>query len=218
MTASATGMTFDSLTQDLKDYVERGSSSDTTFLRQLPRIINNAERSLADRLKIQGYLDVLTGTLSAQNDSLAKPSGWRNTVTFSIGTGTSNATFKVLRPRSYEYMRLIAPDPAAYDQPSWYSDYDFNHWFFAPTPDIAYPFQAIVYRLPNLLSASNQTNYLTQLTPNLLLFTCLTNMEPFLKNDSRMPMWREMMANELNNVDAQEIRKMVDRGQTRTSA
>lgn len=216
-TPSATGMTFSSLVQDLYDYVERGSASDTTFIRQVPRVINNAERSLADRLKIQGYRDVLTSTLVAQDQAVPKPSGWRNTVTFSIGTGTSNATFKILRARSYEYLRMIAPDPTAYDQPAWYTDYDFNHWFVAPTPDKAYPFQAIVYRLPDLLSPSNQTNYLTQLVPNLLLYECLTNLEPFIKNDTRVPLWKTLRDEEMAAVNAQEVAKLVDRAQTRTS-
>ena len=213
---SATGMTFSSLKQSLKDYTEHGSSSDTAFLRQLPQIINNAERSLANVMKVQGYMEVLTNTMVAHDQAIPKPSGWRNTVTFSIGTGTSNASYKILRARSYELMRMIAPDPTAYDRPTWYSDYDYNHWFVAPTPDQAYPYQAIVYRLPDLLSDSNQTNYLTDLVPNFLLFECLTNMEPFLRNDARMPMWKEMRDDEFKAVDFQEVRKMADRAQTRT--
>ena len=215
--ATPTGMTFNSLSQSLDDYVERGSASDTEYLRQRPQIINNAERSLADRLKIQGYRDVMTGALTAEVQSVAKPSGWRNTATFSIGTGTNNRTYKVLRARSYEYLRAAYPDPLSFDTPSWYTDYDFNHWFVAPCPDQAYPFQIIVYRLPPLLSDSNQVNYLTQYTPNLLLFECLTNMEPFLRNDPRMQMWKDMRDEELSSINAQEIQKIVDRGQTRTT-
>lgn len=215
--SSATGMTFSSLEQDIKDYVERGSDSDTAFLRQLPRIINNAERSLADKMKIQGYRFPMTGACEAENQYVAKPSGWRNTVTFSIGTDTDNATFKVLRPRSYEYLRIVSPDPTSFDQPSWYTDYDFNNWVLFPTPDQAYPFEVIVYKLPDLLSDANQTNYLTQLTPNLLLFECLTNTEPFLRNDPRMSLWKEMRDDEMKGINLQEIRKMVDRGQTRDS-
>lgn len=213
-----TGMTFTSLVQNLKDYTEAGSSSNAAFLRTLPQVINNAERSLADKLKIQGYRDVLTGTLIAQNNVLSKPDGWRNTVTFTIGQGTNNATRKILRMRSYEYIRMIAPTDNSYDTPSWYCDYDYNHWLFAPTPDQAYPFEAIVYRLPPLLSDSNQQNYLTQYVPNMLLFQCLVNMEPFLKNDPRIATWKLLLDEEFAAVNAQEIAKIVDRGQTRTSA
>lgn len=209
-------MTFDSLQQSLKDYVERGATG-AAFLRQLPQIINNAERSLADRLKIQGYRDVLNGQMVAESYVVTKPAGWRNTVTFTIGVGTGSAQRRVLRPRSYEYMQMIEPDRTSYDAPQWYTDYDLEHWYVAPTPDIAYRFEAIVYRLPNLLSESNQQNYLTQYVPNLLLFQCLTNLEPFLKNDPRIVTWQKLLADELGAIDAQEIAKVVDRGQTRTS-
>lgn len=209
-------MTFDSLKQSLRDYVERGTQN-PAFVRQLPQIINNAERSLADRLKIQGYRDVLTGAMQSQNWTIAKPDGWRNTVTFTIGAGASGDNRRILRPRSYEYMTMIEPDRSSYDTPQWYTDYDYGNWYVAPTPDRAYNFEIIVYRLPNLLSESNQQNYLTQYTPNLLLFQCLTNLEPFLKNDPRIITWQKLLADELGAIDAQEIAKVVDRGQTRTS-
>ena len=210
-------MTFDSLKQSIRDYVERGTQN-PAFVRQLPQIINNAERSLADRLKIQGYRDVLTGRMTADNYVVQKPSGWRNTVTFTVGTTASaNAPRRVLRPRSYEYIQMIEPDRSVTGVPQWYTDYNFNNWIVAPTPAAAYHFEAIVYRLPNLLSDSNQQNYLTQYTPNLLLFQCLTNTEPFLKNDPRLIVWQKLLADELGAIDAQEIAKVVDRGQTRTS-
>jgi hypothetical protein len=210
-------MTFDSLTQDLKWYTERGSSSDTAFNTELPRLINRAERSLANALKIQGYIDVLTGTMTAQSQVIPKPDGWRNTVTFTIGTGTDYLTRKLLRARSYEYMRLISPDPTQYDTPSWYTDYNLDNWYVAQTPDRAYPFEIIIYRLPDLLSSSNQQNYLTKYTPNLLLYQCLVATEPFIKNDARLATWKDLLATEFKQVDAEEIRKIVDRTQTRQS-
>jgi len=214
----ATAMTYDSLVQDIQDYLERGQANDTTVVRQIPRVINNSERSLADRLKIQGYRDVLVGAMMSQNPTITKPNGWRNTVSINYGTGTSNNTRKILRARSYETMRAYYPDNTAYGEPLFYTDYDFNHWFVAPTPDLAYPFEAIVYRLPDLLSPSNQQNYLTQFTPFLLLYECLTGMEPFLRNDSRMPMWQAMRDEELKNINAEEIQKVVDRALVRSGA
>jgi hypothetical protein len=212
-------MTFNSLIQDLKFYVERGSASDTAFNTEAPRIVNRAERSLANALKIQGYQDVLTGRLTSQNQTFAKPTGWRNTVTFTIGTGAAPAynTRRILRERSYEYMRMVAPDPTQYDTPTLYTDYDLDHWFLAPTPDAAYPVEIICYRLPDLLSASNQENYLTKYIPNLLLYQCLVHMGAFVKDPSMIPTWQGLLEQEFKQVNAEEIRKIVDRTQTRTS-
>lgn len=218
MPAGPTGMTYDSLLQNLRDYTEAGSTSNAAFTRTAPQVINNAERSLADRLKIQGYREVLTGNLTAENNVLSKPNGWRNTVTFTIGTGTQFKQRRILRMRGYEYIRTLAPNDTVYGVPQWYCDYDYNHWLIAPSPSEAYPFEIIIYRLPDLLSPSNQQNYLTQYVPNMLLFQCLVNMEPFLKDDSRIPTWKLLLEEEFKAVNAQELAKIVDRAQTRTSA
>ena len=75
-----------------------------------------------------------------------------------------------------------------------------------------------MYRLPDLLSSSNQQNYLTQFTPFLLLYECLTAMEPFLRNDSRMPLWKAMRDEQFANINGQEMQKVVDRALLRTGA
>jgi hypothetical protein len=209
-------MTFDSLMQTLDDYVERGSVSDAAYLRQKPEIINRSERSLADKLKVQGYLDVLSSSLSQGVCMYAKPDGWRDTVSWRIGTGSISqpdvlSVSRFLRERSFEVVNLYAPDRTQMGQPEWYADYDLEHWIVLPTPDMAYPMEVIIHRLPPLLCDSNQQNYLTQLTPNLLLYECLTHMEPFLKSDSRLVTWEHLRDEELQNIDTQEIGKFIDR-------
>ena len=47
-------MTFNSLITDLQQYLERGTSVDPTVFEQLPRLVNLAERDLAQTLKILG--------------------------------------------------------------------------------------------------------------------------------------------------------------------
>jgi hypothetical protein len=217
-TLAPTGMTYDSLVQDIKDYLERGTLNDEKVIRQIPRIINNAERSLADRLKIQGYRYVLTSATTTGNPVIAKPDNWRNTVSINIGTGSGSNTRRTLRTRSYEYLRSCYPNDTQLGLPQFYADYDQNHWIIAPSPQTNYPFEAIVYRLPDLLGETNQQNYLTQYTPNLLLYSCLTAMEPFLRNDSRMPLWKSMREDEFNSVNTQDLMKMSDRAQIRTTS
>jgi hypothetical protein len=211
-------MTYNSLVQDIKDYLERGNLNDEKVIRQIPRIINNAERSLADRLKIQGYRYVLTSATTTGNPVIAKPDNWRNTVSINIGTGSGSNTRRTLRTRSYEYLRSCYPNDTQLGLPQFYADYDQNHWIIAPSPQTNYPFEAIVYRLPDLLGETNQQNYLTQYTPNLLLYSCLTAMEPFLRNDSRMPLWKSMREDEFNSVNTQDLMKMSDRAQIRTTS
>ncbi len=215
---SPTAMTYSSLVQSIKNYTEKGSDDDVTTLQELPGIINRAERSIADRLKIQGYRDVLTGTMTAQQPVITKPDGWRNTVSFNFGRSDSGNRRQTLRNRSYEYLRAVYPNDSSLDAPVLYSDYDQEHWIVAPTPDQDYPFEAVVYRLPSLLSTSNQQNYLTEFVPNLLLYSCLVAMEPFLKNDNRMATWQQLLADEYGAVTQQDMMKMLDRALRRTTS
>src|SRR5262245_34647421 len=211
-----TGMTFNSLVEDIKSYTQRGSESDVQVNRQIPRVINNSERSIADKLKILGVQYALKSETDLSNGGVvAKPEGWRTTVSINIGIGPTKSQRRTLRARSYEYIRALYPDDTKLDAPRFYADYDQDHWLFGPTPDNTYPFEAIVWRLPDLLGDSNQTNYLTRFTPNLLLYQCLVAMEPYLRNDSRMGLWKTMLADEFQGVTGQDMQRAIDRGQTR---
>lgn len=211
----AANMTYDSLVEDIKSYLERGDDADETVRRQIPRIINNSERLLADKLKITGYLASLTNAMQAGVSVIEKPTGWRATASINFGTGTDDNTRKILRERSYEYIRIIYPDDTVTGIPEFYCDYDLNHWLVQPTPLSDYPFEAMVYVLPPLLDSSNQENYLTKFAPFLLLYTCLAGMEPFLRNDSRLPVWKALADENFDAINGEDLRRMVDRAQVR---
>lgn len=219
MTAAA--MTYNSLVEDLLQYSEQSETSDTILVAQLPQIIEQAQLSLANRLKIQGYRDIVTGNLESGSRVLAKPTGWRNTITFVVRSNTETSSNypvrNILRMRSFEYINLMYPDTTTRGRPDVYTDYDLNHWLLGDTPDDDYPFEITIYRLPPLLSDSVQTNYLTQFIPNALLYQCLLNLAPFMKDDSRIPTWKLMLDQELSSINAEELAKIVDRAQTRTS-
>jgi len=213
----AAAMTYDSLVQDIKDYVERGDTADETVLRQIPRIINNTERTLADKLKITGYLSSYVSSMVLSNNRIAKPQNWRSTASINFGSGPDFNTRTILRERSYEYMRSRFPSDLMLNAPQMYCDYDLEHWLVLPTPADSYPFEAMVYILPPLLDDSNQQNYLTQYAPFLLLYSCLVGMEPFLRNDSRIATWQGLADDNFGAINAEDIRRMVDRGQMRTT-
>jgi hypothetical protein len=210
-----TALTFDSLVTDLKSYTQRGTGTDDQVQRQIPRIINRSERSIADKLKILGVQYALVAKLKPTNPVIAKPDGWRTTVSINVGIGPSKDQRRTLRARSYEYVRALYPDQTKLDAPRFYADYDQNHWVVGPTPDNDYPYEALVWRLPDLLGPSNQTNYLTQFLPNSLLYECLKHLEPYVRNDARMPLWKQMAADEFSGASGQDMQRAIDRGQTR---
>lgn len=216
----ATATTFTTLRQDVQRYLERGATlaADPIVYEQIPRLINLAERRIARELKVQGFINVVTGTLSPGQSVLPKPDRWRDTVSVFIGTGAGNDTRQTLFSRSYEYVRAYAPDPAQQATPVFYADYDYNHWLIAPTPDAAYPFEILYYQLPSLLDEENQTNWLTENAPELLLYGTLLEATPFLKNDERIPTWQSMYDRSAAMLNGEDLAKILDRSAVRKEA
>ena len=206
-------MTFNSLQEDLRRYLERGFSdaSDPTVYEQLPRLINLAERKIARELKIQGFLRFIQTTLQVGVAVLEKPDRWRDTVSMTLNGSP-------IFSRSYEYLRSYWPDPAAVATPEFYSDYDYNHWLLVPTPAAAGTVEIAYDELPKQLDDSNQTNWLTAYAPNVLLYAALLEATPFLKNDERIPTWQAAYDRAAQALNGEDLGKILDRSANRTEA
>ncbi len=213
-------MTFTTLQQDVRRYLERGSSyaSDPVVYEQIPRLINLAERRIARELKVQGFINVVTGTLLNGQSVYSKPDRWRDTVSVNIGTGVSFDTRKVLYSRGYEYAISYWPNRSQTEEPIFYSDYDYNHWLITPTPNNSYPFEILYYELPPLLDDEIQTNWLTDYAPQLLLYGTLLEATPFLKNDERISVWQNMYDRSAAMLNGEDLAKILDRSAVRKEA
>lgn len=239
----ATALTFTTLQTDLRSYLERGYPQDVTVFQQLPRIINLAERAIARALKIEGFIKVVTGVIKAGVPVYAKPDRWRRTVSMSYGAAALTAflttelgqilttesgidiiletadlpqnTSIPLFARSLEYCTSFWPDASQLAPPDFYADYDYQHWLITPTPDVDYPWKIVYYELPALLDDTNQTNWLTNYAPNALLYRSLLECTPFLKNDERIPVWKEFYMEEMSALNQEDMQKVVDRASVR---
>lgn len=209
-----TAMTYNSLLNDLRAYLERGATlaTDPTVYEMLPTLIGMAERRLARELKIQGTVNVVTTALIAGQSVYDKPDRWRETVSILIGTGTGNNTRSEVFPRAYEYIRSYWPNPTTTGTPRFYADYDYSHWLIAPTPSSALPMEILYYELPPLLDDANQTNWFTEYTPNALLYATLLESAPFLKNDERIATWEGFYNRTVAALNGEDIRQISDRG------
>lgn len=216
----ATTMTFTTLKQDVQRYLERGATlaSDPVVFEQIPRLINLAERRIARELKVQGFINVVTTNMTVGQSVYDKPNRWRDVVSINIGTGTGNAIRKMLFTRDYEYVRSYWPNEAETGEPVFYSDYDYDHWLIAPTPDAEYPIEILYYELPPLLDEEIQTNWLTEYAPQLLLYGTLLEATPFLKNDERINVWQSMYDRAAAMLNGEDLAKILDRSATRKEA
>jgi hypothetical protein len=197
-----TAMTYSSLVSDISLYTER---TDAPFTAQVPSFIMMAENRLASEIKPLGFLRAVSGNLNG--NTLQKPARWRRTKSFAI---TVSGQRQYVFDRSYEYCRTFAPDASVTDVPRYYADYDYEHFFIAPTPDIQYPFELLYYERPMPLSDSNQTNWTTQYAPQLLLYASLIEAMPFLKTDERMAGFQAMYDRAAQAITKEDQERSID--------
>lgn len=212
----AAAMTYTSLIADIQYYAER---SDSVFVTtQIPRIVMEAENRIATEARGLGFTKTVTGSLISSQPYLAKPARWRETVDFNIGIGSGNNLRKMLLLRTYEYCRSYWPNETLTGEPKYYSDWNYENWLIAPTPSSTYPCEVLYHERPQPLDASTQTNWTTQYAPQLLLYGCLLEAQPFLKRDDRIPMFQGFYDRALKQVAYEQKRRMSDRAQSAENA
>ena len=206
-------MSYDSLLQDLRRYLERGFSaeSDPLVYEQLPRLITLGERRIARELKIQGFIRAVQTPLQVGVAVYLKPDRWRDTVSMTVDG-------QPIFARSYEYCRNYWPDEAETGTPQFYADYDYQHWLITPTPAEAKTLEVVYYEQPRLLGEDFQTNWLTEYAPDVLLYAALIEAAPFLKNDERVQIWQAMYDRAAQAISGEDLKRIMDRSANRSEA
>lgn len=206
-------MTYSSLLEDARRYLERGftAESDPLVYEQLPRLVTLAERRIARDLKILGFLRAVTTPLQVGVATYLKPDRWRDTVSMTVNG-------RPIFARSYEYCRNYWPDFAQTGAPEFYADYDYQHWLITPTPNAAATLQVMYYEQPDFLSEENQENWLTKFAPDALTYATLLEATPFLKNDERIGTWQTMYDRAANALNGEDMKRVMDRAAARSEA
>lgn len=192
---SAPTLTYTTLVSDVVAYAER--SDDTEFVAQVPRFIMNAEDWLSREVKGLGVLEIATGALVAGNPILIKPTRWRETSYIKISTGGVTTIVKL---RTLTYCQQFWPESAQMDRPMFYADYDYDHFFFAATPDVAYTLEMGYYEKPEPLCEENQSNWITTYAPTALLYAVFAEAQLFLKNYDKVNDLRATSLASVSNV------------------
>lgn len=204
MTTPSWVLTYDSLTSTVLQYLER---RDTAVVNAIPTFITLAEFEIAEQIKTLGQLQVVESTMTADNPVLQKPARWRKTVSMSV---TVDGVKQPVYLRKYEYLKNYWPDTNQTSIPQYYADTDWDHWYLAPTPALAYDFEVLYYERIAPLSSTNQTNWLTQNAPNAMLFGTLLQAMPFLKNDQRQ-IFQQKYTESLQSLKTEDIARVGDR-------
>jgi hypothetical protein len=206
-------MTFSSLQDDTRRYLERGftAQDDPYVYEQLPRLINMAERRIARELKLQGFIKAVTTPIVVGQSTYQKPDRWRETISIRVAG-------EPLFARSYEYCRSYWPDDALTATPEFYADYNYQNWLIAPTPNASALMEVLYYEQPQLLDEANEVNWMTAYIPNLLQYAVLLEASPFIKNDERIATWQAAYDRAAQAIDGEDLKKILDRAASRSEA
>ena len=205
----AASMTYDSLVADITTYAER---TDVPFSDQIPRFIMMAENRLASEVRGLGFQKYVTTSVNA--NTFAKPERWRETISINVTVGV-NRTF--LQHRNYDYCRTFWPDASLTDTPRYYADYEYEHFLIVPTPAGSYNAEVAYYERPAPLSSTNQENWTTQYAPQLLLYACLLEAQPFLKRPERTQEFQALYDRALQGLGIESQRRTTDRASSKGS-
>jgi hypothetical protein len=198
-------MTYNSLTSTVLQYLER---SDAAVVNAIPTFITLCEFEIAQNIKTLGQMEVVDSNMQIGNPVIPKPARWRKTTSMTLSVSGQKQPMLL---RKLEYLNAYAQDVTATGTPLYYADYDYDHWFVAPTPNQAYAFEALCYTRLEPLSSSNQTNWLTINAPNAMLFGTLKQTAPFLKNDARLALWKSMFDEALVSLKTEDTLRIADR-------
>ena len=204
-------MTYTSLLEDVRRYLERGFSeeSDPIVFEQLPHLVTLAERRISRELKVEGFIRAVETNLIPGVSVYEKPDRWRTTVSMTVDG-------KPIFGRVYEFCKAYWPDDTETGSPEFYTEYDYWHWMITPTPATEQTLEILYYEQPRFLDDEFQTNFLTEYAPDLLLYATLLEAAPFLKKDERIQTWQQMYDRAAQALDGEDLKRILDRTANRS--
>jgi hypothetical protein len=203
-------MNYATLTSDLQTYMLR---TDEPYVAKIPDIIEQGIIRIYNNAKDIGFEITeyfnKNYVLTEGTYTIKKPSNWRETVSLSLVTPTSDLIY--LLPRTLEYCRTYQPNLNAKGIPKYYYDrLDYQIWFISPSANINYGVIVVYLGVP-LFDNINNTNFLTQRYPNLLLYSCLMEASLFLNNEEARNKYEMMFGKELETINRMNVDRTTDR-------
>lgn len=175
--------TYDLLKNSIIRYTQR---NDDTFVSAIPTFVMLAQKRIAKELKTLNTKAIVTGTLTDLTGIVQKPADWISTISFSIKDTNNNLNPLIFA--NLTALNLLFKGETN-GLPTHICDFDFNNWKLFGLPDALYDFEVQYYYQPPILSEDIQENIFTKTYQDLLLYACLLETAPFLKNDERVQIW-----------------------------
>ena len=179
---------YDNLKTNIADYLARQDLTD-----KIPMFVALAEKRLNRDLRLRQTLQQSTYNLTT-GFQVPTPSDFLEMKDIHIDANPIvNLNFKTVS----QFYRLSNVSgngvPVNYTLVS-------NNFVLAPRPTGSSTINMTYYKIPNILSETNQSNEYLDVCPDLLLYASLVESAPFLMNDERLTTWEALYTRGLTSI------------------
>ena len=189
------GFTYATLTTAIQNYTEVDTNVLTSTITD--QFIDNAEMRILRDVPLDAYKKQSTGNLVTGQSTINVPAKtlFVKGVQVYDSTSASTGTNSWLEKKDESYLQEYIPAETATGKPKYYAmfggatgvtDTTSGRLFIAPVPNSTYTFKIHYEAIPDGLSGSNTTTYVSQYFGNGLLYACLVEAYGFLKGPADM--------------------------------
>ena len=171
-------MTYSSLKTDIQTWAE---NTGTDFTNQLDTFIDNTQTKLSREIDPVGFNQNVTSSMSLGDRFVTLPSSIEPMLINYLNI-IVNDDRKFLEIKPLEYVQEYWPNASITSTPRYFSNFDDNTLYIAPTPDAVYTIELGYQGRINPLSNTNTTNWYTENASDALLYGCLSEANLFTKN------------------------------------
>ena len=187
----------------LTTYTELKASIASTLHRAdlagaIPDLITLAEDKLNKRLRIRAMESRVTA--DADSEYIALPDGFLAMRNLQVNT-TPRIRLEYASP---EWLDVKFPDSSETGTPAFYS-FVGGEIQLAPVPSGSFTLEMDFYKRWDL--ATDSTNWLLLNAPRCYYYGALMEAAPYMKDDKRVPMWKELLEgaiDEVSNADSKD--------------
>ena len=174
-------MTYDELVTNIRNYTEVGSNVFTNSV--INTFITMAENQILRQIDLDVFKLEVSGNMTSGNKFLSAPSDILTHRYLMITSGNDQV---FLDFRDTSFMKEYWPNGASTGVPKYYSVWDQNTFYVAPTPNASFVAEmGYIYR-PAQLSSTNTTTWISINAPEALLYACLIQAYSYTKGPKEM--------------------------------
>jgi hypothetical protein len=174
-------MTYDELVTNIRNYTEVDANVFTNAV--INTFITFAENRILRDIDLDVFKVEVSGNLTSGNKFLSTPSDIL-THRYLMVTNGSDQVF--LDYRDTSFMKEYWPNGASTGTPKYYSTWDQNTFYVAPTPNAGFTVELGYIARPAQLSSTNTTTWISTNSPEALFYACLIQAYSYTKGPRDM--------------------------------